>query len=221
MKTQSLAIAAALLAAALVASCSSAQSDWAKAGNEDTVTAYKNFLAAHPDDQHANEAQAMILKLQDANSWSEAKHLGTTAAYQTYLQQSPQGVHATDARDQITAIDRAAAWKSAQAAGAVASIQAFLQKYPTGPEADQAKAKLKDLAGYRVHLASESSDTKAQRRLARLKARYKDQFQDLTVTPDTSGKSFSIDSQGMTEQEANSACEAVKHKHEACQVIDP
>jgi outer membrane protein assembly factor BamD (BamD/ComL family) len=221
MKTQSLAIAAALLTAALVASCSSAQSDWTKAGNEDTVAAYQNFLAAHPNDQHANEAQAMIAKLQDANAWSETKHSGTTAAYQTYLQQSPQGVHAAEARDQITAMDRAAAWKSAQAAGAVASIQAFLQKYPTGPEADQAKAKLKELSGYRAHLASESSDTRAQRKLAQLKARYKDQFQDLTVTPDSSGKSFSIDSQGMTEQEANSACELLKRKHEACQIIHP
>ena len=221
MKTQSLAIAAALLTAALIASCSSAQSDWAKAGRENTVLGYQNFLAAHPNDQHANEAQAMILQLQDDNAWAEAKHSGTSAAYQTYLQQSPQGVHAAEARDKVTAMDRAGAWKSAQGTGTGASIQAFLQKYPTGPEADQAKAKLKDLTGYRVHLASESSDTKAQRKLAQLKARHKDQFQVLIVTPDSSGKSFSIDSQGMTEQEAKSACEAVKLKHEACQVIHP
>ena len=221
MKYQSLAFAVALLTAVLAASCSSAQSDWAKASNEDTVSAYQNFLAAHPNDQHAAEAQSMILKLQDANAWSEVKHTGTTAAYQTYLQQSPQGAHAAEARDQLTAMDRAEAWKSAQAAGATASIQAFLLKYPTGPEADQAKAKLEELAGYRVHLASESSDAKARQKLAQLKTRYKDQFRDLTVTPDSSGKSFSIDSQGMTEQEANSACEALKRKHGACQVIHP
>lgn len=221
MKTQSLAIIAALLTAGLIAGCSSAQSDWAKAENDNTVLAYQNFLAAHPNDQHANEAQAMILKLQDGNAWAETKHSGTAAAYQSYLQQSPQGAHAAEARDEMTALDRAAAWKSAQGVGTVASVQAFVQKYPTGPEADQAKAKLKDLAGYRVHLASEPSDTKAQRKLAQLKARYKDQFQDLTVTPDSTGKSFSIDSKGMTEQEANSACVAVKRKHEACQVIHP
>jgi hypothetical protein len=221
MKTQSLAIAAALLTAGLVASCSSAQSDWAKAGSENTILGYQNFLAAHPNDQHANEAQAMVLQLQDDNAWVDAKHSGTTAAYQTYLQQSPQGAHAADARDKVTAMDRAAAWKGAQDAGTGTSIQAFLQKYPIGPEADQAKAKLKDLSSYRVHLASESSDNKAQRKLEQLKARHKDQFQDFIVTPDSSGKSFSIDSQGMTEQEAKSACEAVERKHEACQVIHP
>lgn len=223
MKTQSLAIAAAALLTSvlIVASCSSAQSDWAKAGNENTVSAYQNFLAAHPKDQHSNEAQAMILQLQDDNAWTEAKHSGATAAYQAYLQQSPQGAHAAEARDSITAMDRAAAWKSAQGAGSATSIQVFLQKYPAGPEADQAKAKLKDLTGYRVHLTSELSDAKAQRKVAQLKARFKDEFQDLTVTPDSSGKSFSIDSPGMTEQEAKSECEAVKRKHEACQVIHP
>ena len=82
-----------------------------------------------------------------------------------------------------------------------------------------AKAKLKDLGGYRLHLASESSDEKAQRRVAQLKGRLKDQVQDLTVTPTANGKSFSIDSTGMTEQEAKSACEAIKRKHESCQVV--
>lgn len=221
MKTQSLAIAAAalIMAALIVASCSSAQSDWAKAGNENTVAAYQDFLSKHPKDQHANEAQAMIVQLQDDNAWAEAKHSGSTAAYQTYLQQSPQGSHAGEARDAIVAMERAAAWKSAQSEPTATSYSAFLQKYPTGPEVDQAKAKLKELAGYRVHLASESSDAKAQRKVTQLKSQFKDQFQDLTVTPDSSGKSFSIDSKGMTEQEANTACAAVKRKHAPCQVI--
>lgn len=221
MQTQSLAIAAAALitAALIVASCSSAQSDWAKAGSVNTVAAYQDFLAMHPKDQHANEAQAMILQLQDDNAWAEAKHSGSTAAYQTYLQQSPQGAHATEARDAISAMDRASAWKNAQGAPTAASFEAFLQKYPSGPEADQAKAKLKDLQGYRVHLAKESSDTKAQRKVAQLKSQFKDQFQDLIVTPDSGGKAFSIDSKGMTEQEAKAACEAVRRKHASCEVV--
>jgi hypothetical protein len=198
------------------------RSDWAKAANENTLSAYQSFLAAHPKDQHANQAQAMIMQLQDDNAWTEAKPSGTAAAYQTYLEQSAQGAHAAAARDAITAMDRATAWAAAQSAGSAESVEAFLQKYPTGPEAGQAKAKLKDLKGYRVQLASESSDAKAQRKLAQLKKRFEDQFHDgLSITPDPSGKSFSIDSQGMTEQEAQSACEAAKHEHEACRVIQP
>ena len=135
MNTRSLAMAATVLLAisAVISGCNSAQSDWTKAGQVNTVSGYKDFLAAHPNDQHANEAQAMILQLQDDNAWAETKNSGTSAAYQTYLQQSPQGSHATEAHDAITAMDRVAAWKSAQSVGTAASIQSFLQKFPNGP----------------------------------------------------------------------------------------
>jgi len=222
VKTQPLAISApTLLTLTLaIASCSSAQSDWTKAANENTVSAYQSFLAAHPKDEHASEAQAMLLQLQDDSGWVEALHTGTAAAYQTYLQHYPQGTHSREARDAMTSIDRVAAWKAVQGeGGTVASVQAYLQKYPTGPEADQAKAKLKDLAGYRVRLASESSDVKAQRKLVRLKARFGDTLHDLVITREASGKSFSIDSTGMTEREAKSACDAIEHKHYSCHVV--
>jgi hypothetical protein len=222
MRTQPLATAAAafLSLALAITGCSSAKSDWAKAANENTVSSYQGFLAAHPQDEHAPEAQAMILQLQDDNGWAEVKHTGTADGYQTYLQQYPQGTHSGAARDAITSIDRAAAWKTAQGeGGTAASIQAFLQKYPTGPEADQAKAKLKDLTGYRARLASESSDIKAQRKLTQLKARFGDTLHDLVVTPDASGKSFFIDSSGMTELAAKNACDAIKSKHQACEVV--
>ena len=193
MKTQTLAMATAALmtmAVLALAGCSSAQSDWAAAGNENTVAAYQKFLTKHPNDQHANEAQTMILQLQDDNAWAEAKHSGTIAAYQIYLQQSPQGSHAGEASDDIKALERAAAWKNAQVDSAT-SVKDFLQKYPTGPESDQAKEKLKELAGYRAHLATEASDAKAQRRADQLKAKFKDQLQELTVHPQIRAESHS------------------------------
>lgn len=220
MKTQSVAIgvAALLIFVLAMSSCNSAKSDWAKAANENTVAAYQTFLAAHPNDEHASEAKAMMLQLQDDDGWAVAKHTGTGAAYETYLQQYPQGTYARQAREALTSIDRAAAWKTAQGGGST-SIRAFLQKYPTGPEANQAKAKLKDLTSYRARLASESSDARAQRKLTQLKARFGDQLHDLVVTPNANRKLFSVDSNGMTEQEAKNACDAVKRRHQPCEVV--
>ena len=130
MKIQSLAIAAASLCglALAIAACSSATSDWNKASNQNTVPAYQSFVAAHPNDEHAAEARALIVQLEDDNSWADAKYKATSAAYQAYLQQYPQGIHAGDARDAMTSVDRAAAWKTAQGTASAASIQAFLQK---------------------------------------------------------------------------------------------
>lgn len=221
MRAQSVVVMAAWLcgAALALAGCSSASSDWNKASNTNTVAAYKDFLVSHPGDQHAAEAKAMILQLQDDASWSEAQHTGSTAAYQLYLEQFPQGSHATAAHDVMTSLDRAAAWKTAQAEGSAVGIEAFLQKYPTGPEAQQAKDRLKELTGFRVHLATESSKEKAERKLAQLQVRFAEQLPGLAVTADAGGKSFSIDSAGMTQEAAANACGAVKRKHEACQVI--
>jgi hypothetical protein len=176
-------------------------------------------LAAHPQDQGASETEAIILGRQDDESWIEAKHTATTAAYQDYLKQYPKGIHAGDARNAMTSLGRAAAWKRAQGEGTTASIQAFLLEYPTGTEADQAKMKLEDLTDYRVRLASESSNDKAERRLLQLKARFRDQVHDLVVMPDVNDKSFSVDSDGMTEQEAKSACDGIKRKHQSCDVV--
>lgn len=221
MKSQSVAVtAAALLGVVLtISGCSSAQSDWTNATNANTVFAFQNFLTAHPKNEHYMEAQAKILQLQDDNGWIEAQHTGTTAAYQTYVQQFPQGSHAAAAHDAMTSMDRAAAWKAAQSYGTTVAVEAFLQKYPTGPEADQAKTKLKDLSGYRVRLASVSSDDKAERKLTQLKARFGDQLHNLVVTPDANRKSFFIDSGGMTEPGATHACESIKRKHLSCQVV--
>ncbi len=222
MKTRSRAMTATAFVSlcALLSGCNSAQSDWVKASNENTITAYQNFLAAHPKDQHASEAQAMILQEQDNNEWQEAQHTNTAASYQTYLQLFPQGSHATAAKDAMTAIDRGTAWKSAQDAGTAVAFKAFLEKYPTGPDSDQATATLRDLTGYRVHLASETTDAKAQRKLSRLKSKLGEQASDLKITPDASGKSFSIDSESMTEYQAKDTCVAIKQKHESCEVVE-
>jgi hypothetical protein len=219
MKTRSPAVSALCGFVLALASCSSATSDWNRTVRENTIAGYHNCLAAHPQDQGASETEAIILGRQDDESWIEAKHTATTAAYQDYLKQYPKGIHAGDARNAMTSLGRAAAWKRAQGEGTTASIQAFLLEYPTGTEADQAKMKLEDLTDYRVRLASESSNDKAERRLLQLKARFRDQVHDLVVMPDVNDKSFSVDSDGMTEQEAKSACDGIKRKHQSCDVV--
>ena len=144
----------------LMSGCNSAASDWAKASSENTVAAYQNFIAAHPKDPHASDAQAFVLQLQDDQGWQEAQHTGTVAAYQTYLQQFPQGSHAIAANESITSLHRAAAWKNTQGTVSAIGIEAFLQEYPTGAEAEQARAKLKNLTRYRMRLASEPTEAR-------------------------------------------------------------
>lgn len=203
-----------------LASCSSANSDWSKASTENTMSAYQDFVAAHPKNEHVAEAQAMILQFQDDSQWAQAQHSVTSDAYQQYLQQFPKGTHVKAAQDAIATIDRAAAWKAVQNESSAASIHAFLQKYPTGPEADEARDRLKTMSGYMVRLAWEKSDATAQRKLAELKSHFDGKMHDLMIIPPAGeDKFFDIVLASDSEQEAKATCRTLKRDHQMCQVI--
>lgn len=221
MSTPVLRLLAASLASTVffVAGCNSAASDWSKAKAENTVAAYQSFLTAHPNDEHAAEAKSMMWSLEESDAWTGAEHANTVAAYQAYLDKFPQGSNAAAARDAITGLKRAEAWKTAQA-GNVPALQSFLQAYPTGPEAALAKARLDQLTAYHVQLAEESTDARAQKRLARLKAQLGQEVPGLKVSAPSSNKSsFSVDSGGMSQDDATALCKTLeKHRHN-CEVV--
>src|SRR6185437_10272966 len=102
--------------AAVLAACSSAESDWKKADSQNTTAAYQDFLTHHPNDTHAQEARDRIAKLEDDQAWADAQKANTTDGYQQYLQKEPNGAHAQEAQTQVTALERAADWKAAQQA---------------------------------------------------------------------------------------------------------
>jgi DNA polymerase III delta prime subunit len=221
MSTPVLRLLAASLASTVffAAGCNSAASDWSKAKADNTVAAYQSFLAAHPNDEHAAEAKSTISSLEDGDAWTGAQHANTVMAYQAYLDKFPQGSNAAAARDAITGLKRAEAWKAAQS-GTVAALRSFVQEYPTGPEAALAKTQIDKLSAYHVQLAKESTDARAQKRLARLKAQLDQQVPGLKVSAPTSGKSsFSIESDGMTQDDATALCKTLEKNRHNCEVV--
>ncbi|MGH8210093.1 MAG: hypothetical protein ACREU6_10960, partial [Steroidobacteraceae bacterium] len=82
---------------ALLWGCSSPEADWKKADGQGTVAAYQEFLTAHPNDTHAQQARDRIKSLQDEQAWTEAHNTNTADAYQEYLQKEPSGAHADEA----------------------------------------------------------------------------------------------------------------------------
>jgi hypothetical protein len=221
MSTLVLRLLAASLASTVffLAGCNSAASDWSTAKAENTVAAYQTFLAAHPNDAHAADAKNMISSMEDSDVWTGAQHANTVAAYQAYLDKFPQGSNAAAARDAVTGLKRAEAWKTAQS-GNVPALRSFLQEYPTAPEAALAKAQIDKLTAYHTQLATESTDARAQKRLARLRAQLGQEVPGLKVSAPASEKSsFSIESEGMTQDDATALCKTLeKHRHR-CEVV--
>jgi hypothetical protein len=209
-----------MLVGAWLVACSSSQQDWTQATTQNTVAAYQAYLGKHPDSEHAAEARERMGKLADEQAWSQADSANTLQAFQGYLQQQANGAHVAEARDKISIAERKAAWDAAQSAGTAAAYQGFLAKYSQGAEADQARAKLVELNGYTVQLASIHSAAEANKVRDRLKQKYGTVLHDVVVVPPSgTDKSNSVRSAPMSEEEAKSACQTLKKSHQSCEVI--
>jgi hypothetical protein len=207
------------LAAVPLLACSSAQSDWQRTSASDTVAAYQAFLEEHPNTTESVVARARIQALQDEQAWIRAQQSNTVAAFQTYLQEHPAGIHVAEARDRIAANERFTAWAAASSADTPEALEAFLEKYPQAPQARQAKAKLAQLTGYRVQLASYRSQKQAEKTRDRLQGKYGDVLGSVVVVPDTATNVHLVRSAPMGEAEANNACARLRKAHLSCEVI--
>jgi outer membrane protein assembly factor BamD (BamD/ComL family) len=206
--------------AAILTACGSAKYEWSQANSINTVAAYQEFLSKYPNDAHAADAKSRIAGLQDEHAWLTAQAVPSAQAYQQYLTAEPNGGHVQAARDEIATRERSAAWHTAQTNSTAQSMQEFLQQYPTGPEADRARARLKELAGYRAELGTAHTQQLADRERDALAKRLGKIFQQVVVLqPDANNHDYRIVSSAMSEQDVNVACASVKHAGRSCKVI--
>jgi outer membrane protein assembly factor BamD (BamD/ComL family) len=206
-----------LVAAGVLAACSSPNADWQKATSQGTVAAYQKFIQEHPSDPRVQRARARISALNDEKAWNGAKSADTLAAYQDYLQQFPNGMHAAQAQDKVTSMQESADWQSAQSAGTADALQSFLQKYPNAPQAAQARAQLDKLTGYQAELAAFRSKPLAERIAKERQAKFGSELQGITVV--SSHGLNHVVSAPMTEADAKAACQKLQKARMHCVVI--
>jgi hypothetical protein len=201
-----------------LAACSSAQSDWQQSNARDTVSAYQEFLQKHPNTPQSVAARNRIRALQDEEAWTRAQQVNTAQSYQGYIQEEPSGAHLAEAKDNIASNERTTAWLAASATDTPESLQGFLQKYPEGPEADKAKARLAQLTGFRVQLATFHSEQQAEKTRDKLQGKYGDVLGRVIVT-DAGTNLHVLQSTTMGQGEANNACARLRKDHLTCEVI--
>jgi len=201
-----------------LAACSSAQRDWQQSNASDTVSAYQEFLQQHPNTPESVEARNRIRTLRDEEAWTRARQVNTVQSYQSYIQEQPSGIHMAEAKDNIASSERATGWLAVSATDTPESLEGFLQKYPDGPEADKAKARLAQLTGFRVQLATFHSEQQAEKTRDKLQGKYGDVLGRVIVT-DTGSNLHVLQSATMGQGEANNACAKLRRDHLTCEVI--
>jgi hypothetical protein len=202
-----------------LAACSSAQSDWQQSKVSDTVSAYQEFLQKHPNTPQSVEARNRVRALQDEEAWIRAQQVNTVQAYQGYIQEQPSGMHVAQAKDNIASSERATAWLAASATDTPESLEALLQKYPEGPEADKAKARLAELTGFRVQLATFHSEQQAEKTRDKLQGKYGDVLGSVVIVTGADTNLHVLQSAAMGQGEANNACAKLRRDHLPCEVI--
>jgi sporulation related protein len=202
-----------------LAGCSSAQSDWQQSNASGTVSAYQEFLQKHPNTPQSVKARERIHALLDEEAWTRAQQINTLQSYQSYIQEQPSGAHLAQAKDNIASSERTTAWLAASTTDTPESLQAFLEKYPEGPEADKAKARLAQLTGFRVQLATCHSERQAEKTRDKLQGKYGDVLGNVVIVPGAGENLHVLQSASMGQGEANNACAKLRRDHLPCEVI--
>jgi SPOR domain len=93
---------------ALIAAGCGGDSDFDNAARANTAVAWDDYLKAHPDGSHTQEARERLAALLEDGEWQRAHAAETADAYQRYLRGYPQGAHAHEALVAIANLNLAA-----------------------------------------------------------------------------------------------------------------
>ena len=119
----------ALIVALAFTGCDRTESDWIKAKQANTITAYKEFVSRHPQGARAEEAEQAM----EAQRWSAAQAAGKDTAgkedieaLESYLKDFPRGKHAAEVASKLQDAELAGADRQ----GTPDAYLAFHAKYP-------------------------------------------------------------------------------------------
>ena len=80
----------------------SAEDAYAAAIERDTLSGYREFLAAYPNSDQARRVRAILAVRREASYWRHTVRADTPRAYWTYLHTYPKGPHVADAERRLT-----------------------------------------------------------------------------------------------------------------------
>lgn len=80
--------------------CDRTESDWLKARQANTIQAYNEFLAKHPEGQRVKEAKSAIEEL----DWANARQANTEESYRAFLDQRKESRFAPEALEQLASL---------------------------------------------------------------------------------------------------------------------
>jgi len=236
----------ALLAAcacAILIACSREQQDWKATQAADTVEAYGEFLAKHPQGELATQARARSEQLVEERDWQRVSTADALEGYQQFVAQHPNGKWTPEARIRIENFTLAAstaknASPSAGAANAAlapadaikpaakpaartAAARPSGQKAAPAPQPSRVARAGKQ--GYAIQLGAYRTQAKALASWQPIAKKFPKELaacKPRAVAASTSsGQLYRLQASVSSETEAKSVCAALKAGNQACLIV--
>ncbi len=120
----------------LVFSCNNEQKNWENAKQQNTIEAYKDFIAKNPESEFLTEAEQNIVDI----DWKTVENTEDTTSLFEFINKYPDSKYSEIAENKIFDLD----WANVNKDSSVESYQNFMTKYPKNKHASEVEQKIID-----------------------------------------------------------------------------
>lgn len=120
--------------------------DWSQAEKENTLEAYRLFLAKYPQGKYADAAKQKINFEEEETVWEKTKSANTLLAYLEYDRLYPDGRYSRQSLEATTRLEEEQAWKQAQERHLLSAYRKYILDYPQGKYRKEAEASVRNLS---------------------------------------------------------------------------
>jgi len=131
----------AAIGAVFCVGCATMQGSWQKAGSEDTLDAYEQFLKNYPEGEFTARARNKITEI----SYKQAKEEDTIAAYEDFLKKCPDNQFLNEVGKRIKYLRPVESEFMQVNKNSIVELESFLKKYKTGGVTLQVKEAVENI----------------------------------------------------------------------------
>ncbi len=176
----------------MLVACSGERRDWRSAEAADTVEAYDQFIARHPESERTEQARARLAQLSEEREWQRASTANTPQSYRAFLAQHPNGKWAGEARIR-------------------------LESFALGPASGTPPVS----EAFGIQLGAFSTEEAARAEWARLQARHAPELGDLKPQVTRAASLYRLQVTVGREADARGICAALAQASQPCVVVLP
>ncbi|NQU33443.1 MAG: hypothetical protein HQ521_09435 [Bacteroidetes bacterium] len=140
-------------------SCTTANKQWEKAKEANSIEGYELFLSKYPESEHSQEALNIKGKLEENNLWEETKDKNTVEGYELFLSKYTDSEFSEEAKNTKANLEEIKIklreqrlWEEAKSKNTIEGYELFLSKYPDGEYSQEAKNTKANLEEIKIKL---------------------------------------------------------------------